>query len=99
MRDVAAALSGVRPRASGERARQGLGQGISGCARTAVQLRTLQLLTEGERHSSKETDMKRFWTALVCVMLAVGLISMMGCETTKGAGKDIEHAGEAIQGK
>lgn len=32
--------------------------------------------------------------ALVCMCLLVGL---SGCETIKGAGKDIEKAGEAIQ--
>jgi len=43
--------------------------------------------------------MRRFWTALVCVMMAVALLSALGCETTKGVGKDIEHTGEAMQGK
>ena len=31
---------------------------------------------------------------LICLALPVGL---GGCETVKGAGKDIENAGEAIQ--
>lgn len=31
---------------------------------------------------------------LICLALMVGL---GGCETVKGAGKDIERAGEAIQ--
>jgi predicted small secreted protein len=32
--------------------------------------------------------------ALICLALSAGL---GGCETVKGAGKDIEKAGEAIQ--
>jgi predicted small secreted protein len=43
--------------------------------------------------------MKRFLTALVCVMMVAALLTALGCETTKGAGKDLEHTGEAIQGK
>lgn len=38
--------------------------------------------------------MGRISLALVCLALLVGLA---GCETIKGAGKDIEKAGEAIQ--
>lgn len=36
----------------------------------------------------------RRMSLLVCLCLLVGL---SGCETIKGAGKDIEKAGEAIQ--
>jgi predicted small secreted protein len=43
--------------------------------------------------------MKRFWTTLVCVMMAAALLTALGCETTKGMGKDVEHTGEAMQGK
>jgi predicted small secreted protein len=43
--------------------------------------------------------MRRFWTALACVMMAAALLTVLGCETTKGMGKDLEHTGDAIQGK
>ncbi len=35
--------------------------------------------------------MKGFWTALVCVVMVLGVLTAIGCETAKGAGKDIEH--------
>jgi predicted small secreted protein len=38
--------------------------------------------------------MGRLSLALICLALSVGFA---GCETIKGAGKDIEKAGEAIQ--
>ena len=37
---------------------------------------------------------RRLSLLLICAALLVG---MCGCETVKGAGKDIEKAGEAIQ--
>ena len=35
---------------------------------------------------------------LICVLLtAVGLLSLIACNTVQGIGKDIEKGGEAIQ--
>jgi predicted small secreted protein len=31
--------------------------------------------------------------------LVIGLFSLTGCNTWKGAGKDVERTGEAMQGK
>jgi len=36
------------------------------------------------------------WISLVLICLALP-VGLGGCETVKGAGKDIEKAGEAIQ--
>lgn len=36
-------------------------------------------------------------TLLLCVMSLGGAITLAGCNTIQGAGKDIESAGEAIK--
>ena len=36
------------------------------------------------------------WIALISICLVL-LVGLAACETVKGAGKDIEKAGEAIQ--
>ncbi|HUU93567.1 MAG TPA: entericidin A/B family lipoprotein [Phycisphaerae bacterium] len=33
------------------------------------------------------------------MVLLVGPLALAGCETWRGAGKDVEHAGDAMQGK
>jgi len=44
------------------------------------------------------------WTMSSCsitvlaALIAVGMLSMAGCNTWKGAGKDVERTGEAMQG-
>jgi predicted small secreted protein len=35
---------------------------------------------------------------LAVLALAIGLVSLTGCNTWKGAGKDVERTGEAMQG-
>ncbi|WP_298936958.1 entericidin A/B family lipoprotein [uncultured Ruegeria sp.] len=32
------------------------------------------------------------------ILIGLGLFALTACETAKGAGKDIENAGDAIQG-
>ncbi|WP_170370844.1 entericidin A/B family lipoprotein [Ruegeria arenilitoris] len=32
------------------------------------------------------------------ILIGLGLLALTACETAKGAGKDIEKAGDAIQG-
>jgi predicted small secreted protein len=36
---------------------------------------------------------------LSVLSLVIGLVSLNGCNTWKGAGKDVEKTGEAMQGK
>jgi predicted small secreted protein len=43
--------------------------------------------------------MKRILMALICVAMLAGIFGSMGCETFKGAGRDVENAGEAMQGE
>lgn len=38
--------------------------------------------------------MKKAFLALIAAVLAIGLV---GCETTKGVGKDIQNAGEKME--
>ncbi|MCU0724769.1 MAG: hypothetical protein MUE73_03110 [Planctomycetes bacterium] len=33
------------------------------------------------------------------LVLVVGLMSLSGCNTWRGAGKDVENTGDAMQGK
>ena len=37
-------------------------------------------------------------TVLAALLLAVGTLAMAGCNTWKGAGKDVERTGESMQG-
>lgn len=48
----------------------------------------------GNYRHQQETTMYRLAMLLLTLTLSAGLA---GCETVKGAGKDIEKAGEAIQ--
>jgi predicted small secreted protein len=44
--------------------------------------------------------MKRFLTALACLVVVVGLLSAAGCSNTwHGFGKDMENTGKDMQGK
>jgi predicted small secreted protein len=43
--------------------------------------------------------LRRILGFVTIVLLLAGSISMVGCNTVKGAGKDVEKTGEAIQGK
>ncbi len=49
----------------------------------------------GQEQKNKENDMKKF-SLLMCVALFL-MISTVGCNTAKGAGKDLENAGKSIQ--
>lgn len=40
---------------------------------------------------------KGVYSAVIAAILLSGSAAMMGCETTKGAGKDLEKAGDKIQ--
>jgi predicted small secreted protein len=40
---------------------------------------------------------RRFAIAAVCAMGAVASLTLSGCNTVEGAGKDVEKAGEAVQ--
>ena len=44
----------------------------------------------------KNTAILKF---VMLVMIGVGVIGLSGCNTMQGFGRDIEHAGEAIQRK
>jgi len=35
--------------------------------------------------------------AVVCIVVALGLTQSVACNTTEGAGRDLEKAGESIQ--
>lgn len=37
-------------------------------------------------------------TVVTALLLAVGALAMAGCNTWKGAGKDVERTGEVMQG-
>lgn len=41
----------------------------------------------------------RFWVWSVAglLVLSIGMLSALGCETMEGAGKDLENAGESVQ--
>ena len=41
--------------------------------------------------------MLKLWTLLCLVMFTVGSVALVGCNTMKGAGEDVEAAGEAVQ--
>ncbi len=41
--------------------------------------------------------MKRFFKALCALMVCASFVTLPACNTTKGAGKDIEKAGESIK--
>ncbi len=43
--------------------------------------------------------MKRFCTVLVCVVVLAALLVAAGCNTAKGAGKDVEGVGKSMQGE
>ena len=43
--------------------------------------------------------MKRSLLVLASLLLAILVVSTLGCETWKGAGKDVEHTGDSMQGK
>ncbi len=47
----------------------------------------------------KGNVMKRFLQIATLLLLAVLIVSAIGCETWKGAGKDVEKTGETMQGK
>jgi len=48
-----------------------------------------------------ETDMKLRKIIMTVTLLAlfVGMFSLNGCNTWRGAGKDVERGGEKMQGK
>lgn len=39
----------------------------------------------------------RIHAVVACIALFVGALAFSGCQTMKGAGKDVERAGEKIQ--
>jgi predicted small secreted protein len=43
--------------------------------------------------------LRRVFTAVALVLLLLGASLVSGCNTVHGAGKDIERAGEVIQGE
>ena len=43
--------------------------------------------------------MKRFLLGLFCLVVIAAIFSAAGCETTKGAGRDVENLGETMQGE
>lgn len=47
----------------------------------------------------KGNIMKRSLLVLASLLLAILVVSTLGCETWKGAGKDVEHTGDSMQGK
>lgn len=49
--------------------------------------------------SFKENMMKRFLTVIVCLVFLGALLSTAGCETWKGAGKDVGHVGDSMAGE
>lgn len=51
---------------------------------------TAQVLTESSRRT-------RLGALLAAVLLAITGVSLTGCNTTEGVGKDVEAAGEGIQ--
>ncbi len=40
---------------------------------------------------------RTLWTLLLLSLLGLFTVGMTGCNTTEGAGEDIEEAGEAIE--
>ena len=44
-------------------------------------------------------NVKRFIMTVTLLTLFVSMFSLSGCNTWKGAGKDIERGGEKMQGK
>lgn len=44
--------------------------------------------------------MRRFWTALMCLVFVGALLCVAGCSGTwHGMGRDVENAGETMQGR
>jgi predicted small secreted protein len=44
-------------------------------------------------------NVKRIIMTVTLLTLLVGMFSLNGCNTWKGAGKDVERGGEKMQGK
>ena len=45
----------------------------------------------------KGSAMKRLLTALVCLLIVGFLLGSVGCQTVKGAGKDLQHLGDGAE--